>query len=156
MSSWRLAVVLDLAARRETEARRSLADALATEAACHAEQTAAADALASQRAREADAAGRARCGGACAGALGRAALHLDRLQAESTRHADAVRAASAALARAACDVADRRAALAGARAGVRVLEARRAAWSAARRTRREREDDRAVDDLLSGRCRGVP
>jgi hypothetical protein len=154
VSAWRLATLLELAARRERSARADLAVALA----CEAERGDLRADAAARSAREVEAATaaaeRLSSSEPTATSLRDAARHLARRLEESDRAAEALRAAEAALAAARGEVESRQRALAGARGAVEALERHRARWRAGVLRRRDRAEDASADDLVSARPPG--
>ncbi len=153
MSRWPLRIVLEQAASASAAAKEALSTALAAQVLRREERDVAAVALGVHLAVQAEATARARRAGTSAASLRTAALHLARLRAEADRLAAALRVRDAALAEAGRRVELRRQGLATAGAAVHALEAHREGWRAARARARDRAEDAAADDLVSGRRR---
>ncbi len=155
MTRWPLSALLDLAATHEAAARRALASAVAMEDGRRRGRDAAEAVLGAHRAAEACAGGRRPDAAPSAASLHAAAFHVARLRTEGIRLAQALDGCQAALADSLSEVEARRDALAAARVAVRALETLRDGWRAARRRERDRAEEAATEELVSGRPRAA-
>lgn len=146
-----LAAVLALRAREEAVARGDLARAFAAEAAAERARLGPASRAAAGAASLAGAEAALAAGSGDAGALRARARFAGRLREEAGALAAEVARAEVALAAARGEVEARRAALAVARGALRALERHRDAWRLERSRRRERAEEAAVEDAVSGR-----
>jgi flagellar biosynthesis chaperone FliJ len=151
---WPLAILLELAQRKEEDAAAALGDALARVAACTREREEASGVLAAHRSAAREASRLGVCAGAAIGTLAARARHLARLGEEEERLRAALARREARIAAAEEEVARRRDERGAARAATRVLEERREAWQTARRRVRERAEEDAADEVVSARRRG--